>query len=65
MNKLLFVLLQAAEASPAHGILFASDKIYTVLAVVLIIWVGVALFLIRLNWRISCLEKLVPEPNEK
>lgn len=50
---MLLVLLQAANDS----LLFRSDKIYTVLSVVLILWVGLVAYLLKTNRRISRLEK--------
>jgi CcmD family protein len=46
------VLLQAGQ-----GILFQSDKIFTVLTVVLIIFSGLILYLWNLDRRISRMEK--------
>jgi CcmD family protein len=56
-------LLLAANA-PQQDVtqfLFASDKIYTVLTVVLIIFTGVVSFLLLTNRRISRLEKQLGE----
>jgi hypothetical protein len=40
-----------------HHLLFRSDKVWTVLAVMLVIWLSVLFLLIRLDHRLSCLEK--------
>lgn len=50
---LLFLFLQIEEK-----FLFASDKIYTVLVVVLIIWAGI-------TWKLFSLDKKVKEIEEK
>ncbi len=47
----LFVLLQNTEK-----FLFVSDKIYTVLSVVLIIWLGILIKLFLLEKKVSELE---------
>lgn len=50
------LLLQAQNAADPTAFLFASDKIYTVLTVVLIILTGFITFLLLTNRRISRLE---------
>jgi hypothetical protein len=52
-NLLLFSLLLQSDA----GLLFRSDKIFTVLTVVLIIFSGMILFLWNLDRRISRMEQ--------
>jgi hypothetical protein len=42
-------------------LLLQSEKIYAVLAVLLVIWGGILFLLIRLDLRIACLEKQIPE----
>ncbi len=58
MNTLLTILLQAP--TEAH-LLFRSDKIYTVLGVMLIIWTGVLLMMIRQQRKLSKLEREIKE----
>lgn len=53
--KLLTILLAQTQAAE-RGLLFASDKIYTVLTVVLLILGGVFGLLLHLNRRVSRLE---------
>ncbi len=53
-NDLLSLLLQA-DASQKW--LFQSEKIYTVLAVVLIIWLGIIVYLLFLRRDVTRLEK--------
>ncbi len=52
-NLILFSLLLQSDA----GLLFRSDKIFTVLTVVLIIFSGMILFLWNLDRRISRMEQ--------
>ena len=54
MKALLTILLQAPTES---HLLFRSDKIYTVLGVMLIIWTGVLLMMIRQQRKLSKLER--------
>lgn len=49
--------LMVLQGAPVREMLSAGDKTYTVLAVVLIIWVGIAVMLIRLNRRVGNLEQ--------
>ncbi|MEL6194267.1 MAG: CcmD family protein [Bacteroidota bacterium] len=51
-----FILLQV---EPSQSILLKSEKIYSVLAVLLVIFTGVILFLVLLNRKINKLEKQV------
>jgi CcmD family protein len=53
-NDFLSLLLQAA---PTEKWLFQSEKIYTVLAVVLIIWLGIIVYLLYLRRDVGRLEK--------
>jgi CcmD family protein len=57
-NDLLSLLLQA---DPAQKWLFQSEKIYTVLAVVLIIWLGIIVYLLFLRRDVTRLEKEVKQ----
>lgn len=41
--------------------MLSHDKLYVVLAVVLIIWIGITIFLLRTDNRIDQLERLVDE----
>lgn len=41
--------------------MLSHDKLYVVLAVVLIIWIGITIFLLRTDKRIDQLERLVDE----
>lgn len=47
--------------SPLEEIMLSHDKLYVVLAVVLIIWIGITIFLLRTDKRIDQLERLVDE----
>lgn len=51
-HNLLMALLEINDSY-----LFASEKIYTVLTVVLLIWGGILLYLFRLDKRLNRLEK--------
>lgn len=55
-----FLLLQATQ-----GFLFESDKIFTVLTVVLIIFSGISFYLWSLDRKISRLEKQQKETETK
>ncbi|CAM3359697.1 CcmD family protein [Rhodothermus bifroesti] len=49
---------------PPQGIervMLAEDKLYVVLAVVLIIWLGLALFLLRTDRKLDRLERMLQE----
>jgi len=63
MNTILNILL--LQATDTRGYLFASDKIYTVLTVVLIIWAGIIGLLIFTNLRINKLEKEIRDKKLK
>jgi predicted permease len=56
MLTVLLPLLAVAGAAHEH-ILFASDRVYTVLAVVLIVFFGFIGFLVYLERRVHDLEK--------
>ena len=47
--------------SPLERIMLSEDKIYVVLAVVLLIWIGIAIFLLRTDRKIDSLERAVAE----
>ncbi len=47
--------------SPLEEVMLSHDKLYVVLAVVLIIWIGITIFLLRTDKRIDQLERLVDE----
>ena len=47
--------------SPLESVMLSNDKLYVVLAVVLIIWIGITLFLLRTDKRIDKLERLVDD----
>lgn len=51
--SVLFVLL----LSQNQHILFRSDKVWTLLAVMLVIWVSVLVLLVRLDRRLTRVEK--------
>lgn len=61
---MLFRFILEAQA-PVRNMLVAGDKSYTVLAVVLIIWLGIVVLLIRLNRRVGELERKVQEGSTK
>lgn len=54
MNSFLAVLLQAA---PSQKWLFQSEKINTVLAVILVIWVGIVVYLFLMHRKVSKVEQ--------
>ena len=47
------------ESTGIEAVLLKQDKLYAVLAVVLIIWLGIAFFLVRTDRRIDRLERQV------
>jgi len=51
--------LPAAPPSPLEQVMLSNDKLYVVLAVVLIIWLGVIFFILRTDRRISDLERSI------
>jgi len=51
-SNLLFIFLQMQQ-----GLLFQENKLYTVFAVLLIIFIGLGIWLIRMDKKISRLEK--------
>jgi hypothetical protein len=55
LNSFTGLLLQADAAST--GLLFRSDKIYTVLGVMLIVWGAVLFSLIRIDLKLKKLEE--------
>ena len=48
-------------ASGLESVMLSHDKIYVVLMVVLIIWIGLTIFLFRTDRRLDKLERLVDE----
>jgi hypothetical protein len=72
---LAFTLLVAPatlQAQNAEGqgiemadLMRADGKIYVVVSVVLVVLVGLLALLIRIDQRVGCLEKQVPERNEE
>jgi hypothetical protein len=51
------------EQSPSalERIMLSHDKIYVVLAVVLLIWIGISIFLLRTDRKLASLERTVAE----
>jgi hypothetical protein len=47
----------AQEPTPLERVMLAEDKLYVVLAVVLILWIGVAFFLLRTDRKLDRLER--------
>lgn len=47
--------------SPLEEVMLSNDKLYVVLAVVLIIWIGITIFLLRTDRQIDQLERLVDD----
>jgi CcmD family protein len=47
--------------SALEEVMLSHDKLYVVLAVVLIIWIGITIFLVRTDRRIDELERLVED----
>lgn len=56
-NSMLSTLLSLQEQSTFESTMLANDKLYVVLAVVLIIWFGILFYLFRTDKKISTLEK--------
>ncbi|MCS7028093.1 MAG: CcmD family protein [Bacteroidia bacterium] len=56
MKKLLFLLLQANIPEEAKGF-YQAGKIYVVVGVILIIFAGIIVYLIRLEQKIKRIEK--------
>lgn len=46
---------------PVEQVMLSEDKIFVVLAVVLLIWIGISIFLLRTDRRIDSLERSVDE----
>ena len=59
MTLLYGWMLDAVASTADERFLFRSEKIFTVLAVLLIIWMGVVFYLVFLNKKISRLEKQI------
>ncbi len=53
----MLMSLSALAQSPMDDLFYSSGKIYVVIAVLLIIFSGIVLYLIRLDRKISKLEK--------
>ncbi|MCS7076878.1 MAG: CcmD family protein [Bacteroidia bacterium] len=56
MNTLLYILLQASIPDEAKGF-YQSGKIYVVVGVILTIFAGIIVYLIRLEQKIKRIEK--------
>jgi CcmD family protein len=59
MNDMLFIVL--ANATNSDQFLFRSDKIYTVLTVILIIWCGIVFHFFWLNRKVKKIEHRIEE----
>jgi CcmD family protein len=46
---------------PVEQVMLSDDKIFVVLAVVLIIWIGISIFLLRTDRKLDSLERSVDE----
>jgi hypothetical protein len=53
--------IPTAAPSPLERVMLAEDKLYVVLAVVLVIWFGLLLLLFRTDRKVARLERLVRE----
>lgn len=53
------------EPPPLEKVMLAEDKLYVVLAVTLVIWLGLLFVLFRTNRRLDRLEKRLPEEEER
>lgn len=60
LNILNIILL---DTEPGK-LLYKSDKIYTVMTVVLIIWIGIIAYLILLNMKVTKMEKKLKDLNK-
>lgn len=49
------------ESTDLERVMLAQDKIYVVLAVVLIIWIGLALLVVRTDRKLALLERKLDE----
>ncbi|MCE3008000.1 MAG: CcmD family protein [Bacteroidetes bacterium] len=56
-------LLSLLQATP-DGLLFRSEKIFAVLTVILLIWVGIIVYLLLTNRKISRLERRFSQPKK-
>ncbi len=58
-----WALQQIPEQGPvgSERLMLAEDKLFVVLAVVLIIWIGIALYLFRSDRKLSRLERAIEE----
>lgn len=61
MNSILHLLLQANEAATEARLLFKDEKINTVIAVILLVWLGIGAYLILTGRKLRKLEKEVQE----
>ena len=60
-DSVLTAEVPVADLSPLESIMLAEDKLYVVLAVVLIIWFGIVLMLVRTDRKIKNLERRVAD----
>lgn len=63
LNAFLSTLI--LQSNDTSHLLFRSERIYAVLGVVLIIWVGIIVLLIRQDRKVSRLEKQLREKHEE
>lgn len=49
------------ELTDLESVMLAQDKLYVVLAVVLIIWIGIAYFILRTDRKLNRLERTLTE----
>ena len=61
----LFALLLAAQESSAGGFMHTNGKIYVVVAVIVLIFLGIVVFLIRLNGKVNQLENQIFDHDER
>ena len=61
----IFTLLPAQSISELDQAMLDNDKLFVVLAVVLIIWLGIAWFIYRTDRRIGRLESTLNEQHEE
>jgi CcmD family protein len=53
--------LPSKPPTPLEAIMLSHDKIFVVLAVVLIIWLGISIFVLRTDKKLDALERLVED----
>jgi hypothetical protein len=58
------VSVQAPQSSELESVMLSEDKLFVVLAVVLVIWFGIVIMLFRNDRKISALEERIADKRE-